>query len=869
MNLFKLKELWTFKTNGRIEALAFSDDGYLGVPSWDYCAYILDQNGNLVNKYCGNNWMYDVSHCCGKFGFINYEAYAYIYDLSTGIWKTVCVGYDYYRTITMLKDGFLAGVIKLAYFDFNGYKRWNVIMHYIINGPAVYNGYIYVPRKDWPSCCKGALTILRLSNGSEVRTIEFSENVWDTQVCGHYLALGTAHHVYLYDISDPTNPRELWNYNGIATSCSGGGCAGAWNVAFSPDCMYLVSADYNDKKIHIFDVQTGRQVLERKFESYVRSVAWWEDRIAVGLGNGKVYVLKVEGYVPFGLSQEQWNSLTAQQKEALSKCYSALQNTTVCYQLAINSQTSSKLLSLNSNQLALFKICYSHWDNATTCLKLASNFTGGDLIFKAFSNCLNQTSNFDFCLPILKFKDFQLSSYLKCAAFLNATKCLPFALSLKFDIIKTINNALKCTQMRELAFKVLAQSNVTCKPNELVLASVSELSKRLCKEFNKYKLPKIPQTPQEKDYVNRAENYFLQCLKTAKVKAEELVDYCAKKAAERAAQELWRDQLKVAKAKALYDRNLAMRQYIVYKVLSPWLSYCGKKGTISVPDLNKLMRAYLVSEVKSVYSLPEPVTVTVTVPYTRTQTVTVIQQTVTVLPILEQNKQCYTVTSSRYVVTNKLLVPKGVPKQFKEVVESYLKLKALYDEVSRRKDFNALILKPYFQKNIQYIIDLARLEDLLGRVGALTEEVSKLINATKDALSQKPSFDNIYAAMGFLQKAKVDIALIESSLAQVDKLVGELRGSLPSTTNCNSTLAVQIIKGILNAKSALEAYEWKLRSRSMGGLDGAIRCIIKSAMLEVINRYPRAKELYLQQINAMKEDIAFFDAIVKDLSKSG
>ncbi|UXD22047.1 hypothetical protein IPA_01165 [Ignicoccus pacificus DSM 13166] len=296
-----LKEVLVKNVEGFVEALSTSPK-YLAVAFNNITfepnnsilhnghIYILDINGSLVEQYNVKGEMEDASYCCNKFGFVNLDDYAYIYDLSTGTWKKVYVGDDYDRAITMLKNGFLAGCCNLAYFDFQGHKRWDVSMNYIVNGPAVYKGYVYVPQY---AGTMNALRILKLSDGGEVRTIEFNERVLDAQVCGNYLALGTAHHVYLYDISDPTNPRELWNYNGIARSCNGGYCYGAWNVAFSPDCKYLVSADYEDQKIHLFDVQTGKQVLERRFESSVGEVAWWRNRIAVGLENGKVYVFKL------------------------------------------------------------------------------------------------------------------------------------------------------------------------------------------------------------------------------------------------------------------------------------------------------------------------------------------------------------------------------------------------------------------------------------------------------------------------------------------------------------------------------------------------------------------------------------------------
>ncbi|UXD22257.1 hypothetical protein IPA_02980 [Ignicoccus pacificus DSM 13166] len=299
-----LAPLWRYETGGSVRGLAFSDDGYLGIASGGRCAYVFDTNGNLISKECEGLRINDVSYCCGKFGFINsliaYYEYIYIYDIETQEWDKISVRYDYYadQAISMLKDGFLLGYANIVYLDPKGNEKWKMKLERVSNGPAVYGNYVYVPRWDWPSWEEGALTILELSDGREVKTIKFFKRIWDAQVCGNYLALGAAHNVYLYDISYPYDPRLLWGVDGIANSCYGGGCAGAYNIAFSPDCKYLASSDVNDKKIHIFDVATGRQVLEKQFGDYVWSVAWWRDRIAIGTNNGTVIMLKVEGYQP-------------------------------------------------------------------------------------------------------------------------------------------------------------------------------------------------------------------------------------------------------------------------------------------------------------------------------------------------------------------------------------------------------------------------------------------------------------------------------------------------------------------------------------------------------------------------------------------
>ncbi len=68
-------------------------------------------------------------------------------------------------------------------------------------------------------------------------------------------------------------------------------------MAFSPNCKYIAVADGDNYKLKIYDIN-GNLVLEKDFNSGVVSVAWWKDRIAVGLDDGTIYVYKVEGYNP-------------------------------------------------------------------------------------------------------------------------------------------------------------------------------------------------------------------------------------------------------------------------------------------------------------------------------------------------------------------------------------------------------------------------------------------------------------------------------------------------------------------------------------------------------------------------------------------
>ena len=276
----KLTKEWHVKLDEFIAAMAFANDGRLGVAQFAPTGVILAPNGGIIAKVKAEKEMGDVSYCCGRFGFVSHDGHAYITDRNGNLIKEVYVGDAYDVAITMTEDGFVACKYRCALFDFNGNKLWDLDVGWVVNGPSHYKGYWYVA--DWNE-------LLIVKDGSVDKEIGYGKYAWDTAVCGKYLAVSTYRNLYLYDLSDPANPRELWRV---------GGLEGAYQVAFGPDCKYIAVADTYNCKLKIYDFN-GNLVLEKEYNQYgdwhdnVWSVAWWRDRIAVGLEGGDVILFKV------------------------------------------------------------------------------------------------------------------------------------------------------------------------------------------------------------------------------------------------------------------------------------------------------------------------------------------------------------------------------------------------------------------------------------------------------------------------------------------------------------------------------------------------------------------------------------------------
>ena len=116
---------------------------------------------------------------------------------------------------------------------------------------------------------------------------------------------------------------------------------------------------------------------------------------------------------------------------------------------------------------------------------------------------------------------------------------------------------------------------------------------------------------------------------------------------------------------------------------------------------------------------------------------------------------------------------------------------------------------------------------------------NELITAIKnieELLYEKPTFNNIYALMNWIQKAKVDEAMLNGTLAQMMKTIMKMKNEIPSTS-CNVTKAMMVVKGILNAKSINEILKYRSIGKEIGGLDAVVKCIIRDTMLRTVKKF--------------------------------
>jgi len=284
----ELVELWHSKVRSSIYGLAFSDSGNLGVASGhlNSCAYVFSPRGYMLSEVCGSSWMYDASYSNGMFAFVNWDGYVYITNENGDLIKKIYVGEQYNKAVTLRDNNFIACGTECALFNLKGNKLWVVDVGYVLNKPSYSKGYWYIADRHREE-------VIIVKDGNIInKIVGYGERVYDTAVCDHYLAVSTWSYVYLYDISEPSTPKLIWREDGFDE---------VFQVAFSPDCRYIAITDTGNHELKVYDIRGNLVSLVYYGDDYddkVWSVAWWKDRIAVGLEGGDIYVYKVEGYEP-------------------------------------------------------------------------------------------------------------------------------------------------------------------------------------------------------------------------------------------------------------------------------------------------------------------------------------------------------------------------------------------------------------------------------------------------------------------------------------------------------------------------------------------------------------------------------------------
>ncbi|UXD22794.1 hypothetical protein IPA_08295 [Ignicoccus pacificus DSM 13166] len=271
----ELKRVWRYrpKTKSSTVAIAYWNGKYALARD---CMEIVE-GGELKARICGDNESSDVSVYKGTFLFGNYDGNVYMVSEEGKLLQKFHVGLPKSIAVTMLADGFVTCGEECALYDVNGNRIWNIKVGYVANGPAYWQGYLFVPDHG------KKVSILLKDTGMLMMDLPVGSPVYDVATCDKMLAIAARGKVALLDISDMGRIKDIWIKSGIEKP---------WNVAFSPDCNYVAFSDAKRGKLRVYS-RRGNLIAKESFRSPPWGVGWGEE-LVVGLEDGTVeaYELK-------------------------------------------------------------------------------------------------------------------------------------------------------------------------------------------------------------------------------------------------------------------------------------------------------------------------------------------------------------------------------------------------------------------------------------------------------------------------------------------------------------------------------------------------------------------------------------------------
>ncbi len=253
--------------------MAFSDKG-LGVARDCADVYV---DWKRSSRVCGDSEMTDATSFKDLFAFGNFDGNVYLVSSDGELIEKRHVGIPKSVAVTLLPDGLVTCGQECAMYDELGNKVWEIRVGYVGNGPAFWQGYLFVPDHG------KKISVLLKDTGMLIMDIPVGSPVYDVAVCNGKLAIAARGKVALLDIKDLGEIKDLWIKSGIEKP---------WNVAFSPDCKYVAFTDAKRGKLRVYS-ERGSLIAKESFRSPPWGVAWGE-KLVVGLEDGTVIAYELE-----------------------------------------------------------------------------------------------------------------------------------------------------------------------------------------------------------------------------------------------------------------------------------------------------------------------------------------------------------------------------------------------------------------------------------------------------------------------------------------------------------------------------------------------------------------------------------------------
>lgn len=122
--------------------------------------------------------------------------------------------------------------------------------------------------------------VISLTTGKIIGSITMPQGTSSVKVCNNYAVASLKDHYNVYKIVNPTTFNVINTIKGYVDS----------DFVISPDCKYIAVPGY---KLFIYEINSGKLVLDIPYWGSVRAVTWRGDRLVVALGDGHIYMYRV------------------------------------------------------------------------------------------------------------------------------------------------------------------------------------------------------------------------------------------------------------------------------------------------------------------------------------------------------------------------------------------------------------------------------------------------------------------------------------------------------------------------------------------------------------------------------------------------
>ncbi|UXD22559.1 hypothetical protein IPA_06215 [Ignicoccus pacificus DSM 13166] len=222
------------------------------------------------------------------------------------------------------------------------------------------------------------------------------------------------------------------------------------------------------------------------------------------------------------------------------------------------------------------------------------------------------------------------------------------------------------------------------------------------------------------------------------------------------------------------------------------------------------------------------------------------------------------VTSTTTLTVPVITPSRPMPEELAVIINPYLRIERLYEEVSTSPQFKASFLKKPFLNALQYLTKLSSVKSLTVKLYKLLSDFEMTAQRLDELLAMEPTYKNVYTAVNLAQRLKLDYEMIVGLVNELQSKIGMLRLSQPQAS-CPKN-ATRYIEELIKAPNLKSFVELRMKIEKLGGLSKLVKCSIGQAIRETIQFYNYYTKPWLsKELKILKQKLDRYSELVNEL----